>query len=516
MPPLSEAKLRAGWQEAGGLLGTARAQSRLGTAWSLPATGPSWGARYGGPMAPRWSVRQVLDLAPDASSAQAARRLANPRPWSDLGCTQSLVWGKCNGSAKSPYQVVVDLAGPSARCTCPSRKFPCKHGLALLLLWATGQSGLAREEGSADDEASTDEESGVLRALGTAAPGGRARRSGGPGGARRTTRRLPPGGGSPEAKAKRAAEREATMSAGLDDFGLWLSDLAREGLAAARRHPYSYWDTAAARLVDAQVPGLADRARSVPALAHSGEDWAELLLGEMGRWFTALQAWRRRHELEADLREDLRTFLGVARRRHEVEAAGTTEGRWILTGVRLGGDERLRSQRTWLWDAEHREWVLLLDFAAAGATLEVAGVVGAVVEGRLALYPGAKPVRGLLCGERRAVSSARELPATGSVRQALALGAEWLAANPFLERFPASLAGVTVAPADGATGAADAKGGTGLVVDGGGDALPLASGTDLWPLLALTGGEAVDLFGEVEGGHMYPVTVAVEGRLVGL
>jgi uncharacterized Zn finger protein len=27
--------------------------------------------------------------------------------------------------------VSVDLSGPAFRCTCPSRKFPCKHGLAL-------------------------------------------------------------------------------------------------------------------------------------------------------------------------------------------------------------------------------------------------------------------------------------------------------------------------------------------------------------------------------------------------
>lgn len=67
----------------------------------------------------RWSVKQVHGLAPDARSVSAARALANPRTWSDLGCTHALVWGKCQGSGKQPYQVTVDLHDPAFKCTCP-------------------------------------------------------------------------------------------------------------------------------------------------------------------------------------------------------------------------------------------------------------------------------------------------------------------------------------------------------------------------------------------------------------
>ena len=34
----------------------------------------------------------------------------------------------------SPYRTVADLAGPASKCTCPSRKFPCKHALGLMLV----------------------------------------------------------------------------------------------------------------------------------------------------------------------------------------------------------------------------------------------------------------------------------------------------------------------------------------------------------------------------------------------
>ena len=84
----------------------------------------------------RWTVDDVLKLAPDATSAGAARRLSRSAVWSQAGSSGSLLWGKCQGSAREPYQVTIDLNEPSFRCTCPSRKLPCKHSLGLLLLFA--------------------------------------------------------------------------------------------------------------------------------------------------------------------------------------------------------------------------------------------------------------------------------------------------------------------------------------------------------------------------------------------
>lgn len=82
----------------------------------------------------RWTPQQVAGAAPDASSLAAARRLARPGPWSETGSTETLLWGKCQGSGRTPYQVSIDLTGPAFRCSCPSRKFPCKHGLGLMVL----------------------------------------------------------------------------------------------------------------------------------------------------------------------------------------------------------------------------------------------------------------------------------------------------------------------------------------------------------------------------------------------
>ncbi len=86
---------------------------------------------------------QVLALAPDASSAKAATGLLADGKWDTLGADARALWGECKGSGAKPYQVQVELGALASRCSCPSRKFPCKHGLALMLMYAQGNPRFA-------------------------------------------------------------------------------------------------------------------------------------------------------------------------------------------------------------------------------------------------------------------------------------------------------------------------------------------------------------------------------------
>src|SRR5438132_14014283 len=104
-------------------------------------------------------------------------------------------------------------------------------------------------------------------------------------------------------------------------------------MASARHQPFAFWDAAAARLVDAQMPGLADRVRALPALLHSTGDWADRLLAELARGYLAVSAWRRRDDLPDDVVADLRVVLGWARRGGEVRERGErVTARWAGGG----------------------------------------------------------------------------------------------------------------------------------------------------------------------------------------
>src|SRR5262245_55541108 len=83
-----------------------------------------------------WTVDQILALAPDSQSAKAGNQLATLRKWDRLGRNQQSIWGECQGSGEKPYQTRIDLSEPAFQCSCPSRKFPCKHALGLWLLAA--------------------------------------------------------------------------------------------------------------------------------------------------------------------------------------------------------------------------------------------------------------------------------------------------------------------------------------------------------------------------------------------
>jgi len=442
-----------------------------------------------------WTVDDVLRLAPDAASAGAARRLSLSAVWSQAGSSGSLLWGRCQGSAREPYQVTIDLDEPSFRCTCPSRKHPCKHGLGLLLLWAEGGGSVA------DDARPADFAADWVRRLAARGTGGAAAALGGGG-------RGGAGAPDPEAQARRLAQRIETMSAGIEEFERWLLDLVRQGLASARHQPYAFWDAAAARLVDAQMPGLADRVRALPGLLHSAGDWAERLLAELARGYLAVSAWRRRDVLPDDVLADLRVVLGWPRRVDDVlERGERVTDRWAVMGLAREADTRLQSQRTWLFGERTGRWAMILDFAAAGATLAVAEVLGSVVEAEVALYPGSEPRRALFTGDRSVVGSADRRPdLAGGVDAALDRVAGWTAANPFADRFPVALTGVVPV----------LDGGRRMVAEPGGAALPLRGDGGVLTLLAVSGGAPVDVFGEWDGFALTPLSVRSGGVLVGL
>ena len=81
------------------------------------------------------SLDKIERLAPDQASLSAAKKLLKPAQWPTLATDgDGLVWGECQGSGATPYRIAVTEADAGYKCTCPSRKFPCKHSLALIWL----------------------------------------------------------------------------------------------------------------------------------------------------------------------------------------------------------------------------------------------------------------------------------------------------------------------------------------------------------------------------------------------
>jgi hypothetical protein len=116
----------------------------------------------------------VQRAAPDAGSLQNGRDLVRKKAFSQLGVSADGTWlfARCKGSGKEPYSVSVDLANdatPVGRCNCPSRKFPCKHALGLMLAYLANPGQFAKAEPSPDLAAKREKQ--VARAEKKAAAG---------------------------------------------------------------------------------------------------------------------------------------------------------------------------------------------------------------------------------------------------------------------------------------------------------------------------------------------------------
>ena len=181
------------------------------------------------------TFERIEALAPDQASLAAARKLLKPAMWPKLAEGEELVWGECQGSGATPYRVAVSEADAGYKCTCPSRKFPCKHALALMWMRADRSTSfapatvpdwvkdwLSRRRGTSNSASETDEEAKpktkpsirlteIPEAEVDADPKAEQRAA--------------------AARERNRLEREAAVLAGLEDLDTWLSDQVQHGMA---------------------------------------------------------------------------------------------------------------------------------------------------------------------------------------------------------------------------------------------------------------------------------------------
>jgi hypothetical protein len=439
----------------------------------------------------RWSADQVLSLAPDASAQRAARALAGDKGWCETGFSADddlppTVWGLCQGSGTTPYQTCVDLTEPAYRCSCPSRKFPCKHTLAILLRWSADQVPAAPAPAWVREwQASRAER--VSRAVTRA----EAARNGGEGNGR-------------AAGEKAAVRRAERVAAGLGELDAWLVDQLRGGLAGASRLGYSHWDAMAARLIDAQAPGAARLVRNLAD--HAGDP--ERLLAEMGLLRLLAAGFGRLEALPPELAATLRLRAGLPVAAETVLAGAPVRDRWQVLGVRDEPENDLMVRRVWLRGARTGRAALVLSFAGPGQVFVTDLVLGTELDADMCFYPD--HVRVLIARRHAPAAPVAAVAAARPPEAALREYAEALAADPWLERWPMVLAGVVPARAAGADGRWCLAG-----TDGEGVPVDPAVGAP-WRLVAVAAGRPVTVAGEWTAAGLRPLSVWADDRLVRL
>ena len=354
------------------------------------------------------SLETVQDLAPDQASLNAAKKLLTPSKWPLRGQSTSVntIWGQCQGSGSKPYLPVIDVANYKYKCTCPSRKFPCKHVLALMWQYSLDASEfpeggppewvndwLGRRKNTAGGHKQTEDNQPKPKKSIALVEAQQAQEL------------------SPEeqlkkekAKEKRAAQLKAstnaTITAGLIEFQQWIDDQLRTGIGTFTKEINERCRRIASRLVDAKATNLASRIDEFPAKIYAlpAEQQFHAVFKELGQLILLCEAW-----FTDEDSPDVRRSIATAENREQTlnsKLVLRKQGVWETVGEKIATRrDGLISHATWLIKVDETIpcFALLQDYYPVSAGKREAGLtIGTQIKGELAFYPSKKPLRALL------------------------------------------------------------------------------------------------------------------------
>lgn len=358
---------------------------------------------------------QIIQLAPDAASVKAGRGLATKTKWILLEHSDRAIWGHCQGSGKTPYQTVIDIQNIAFKCSCPSRKFPCKHGLGLLLLYAA-QTDLFKE---------ADEPDWVSAWL--------AKRE-----EKAEKKEQKAKNDTPideAAQAKRQAMRHQKVLNGINDLEIWMKDLLRNGLINVPEQAYKLFDNMARRMVDAQAPGLANRLKAMQEINFYDESWKYNLTDQLGKLYLLMKSYRNLDSQTQDWQNEIRTQIGYPQSKEEVLNGEAIADHWVILHKRSQKINELNSETYWMYGQRSERFAIYLSFTMPGTLPELSLVPGSIYEGSLCFYKGIGTLRALF---KKCVLSPKTFTPNfcPNLKEATTLYRNAMKLNPFLENIP--------------------------------------------------------------------------------
>jgi hypothetical protein len=317
---------------------------------------------------------QILLLAPDESSKKAGKDLANSSKWVTRCASAEAVWGECQGSGSKPYQTSIDLSNLAFKCSCPSRKFPCKHGIALGLLFARSGANFSGSDAPAwvvewiNKRAQKEEKKTELKEKPV----------------------------DEVAQAKRQAAREQKVADGIEELLRWMRDIVRNGILNVPEKGYPFWEGASRRMVDAQAPGLAGIVRSLGNTNFFKEGWQTTFLDNLLNLYLLAKSFQNKDNLSPLLQQDIRTWIGFTVSGEELKEDAGVLDTWLVVGKQVTDDDNLTVERNWLYGSNTKQFALVLQFVIRGQGATLLLSPGMAIEAELVFYPSVAPLRALI------------------------------------------------------------------------------------------------------------------------
>lgn len=314
---------------------------------------------------------QILNLAPDEPSRKAGKALTSVANWVSVGANERALWGECKGSGSKPYQTQIDLATLSFKCSCPSLKFPCKHGLGLMLRYIKEPSFFT--ENTMPDW--------VAEWIS------------------KRTERLEKQAEKKEksvdeaAQAKRQQAREQKINDGIEELMLWMKDMIRHGLLAVPEKGHLLFANMSRRMVDAQAPGLARMVAAAGEINFFEEGWQQQLLDQLARIYLVASGFKNQEKIGSLLKQDIRTFIGFPQSQDSLANEPAVQDHWLVLAKEQIEEDTMTTERCWLYGMQSDKYALVLQFLIRGQGGQFNLTPGVTINAELIFYPSVLPLR---------------------------------------------------------------------------------------------------------------------------
>ncbi len=370
--------------------------------------------------------QQILALAPDDASAKAGTQLSNPNNWV-LKCAHALaLWGECQGSGKTPYKTSIDLTNIAFKCSCPSRKFPCKHGIGLLLMFGAKPAAF-----NVVQNLPTEVEEWITKRATVGATLVVAQE-------KKTI--------DETAQQKRIEARQKKIIDGIEELQTWLKDVVRTGIMNVPQDPYKFASNIIARMNDAQATGLAYQLKKIAKINFYAEGWQKELTKILSKTYVLSEAYRRDvacnvsselSNVSLDLqREDLNTLIGWTKNKEIVLQSDSVHDFWAVLSKTTEEEDNLTTESIWLRGERTERFAQILNFYGYGQRSENLISVGTTLDAELVYYPSAFPQRALIKTQQYKNQNVDEVHGVSSIEAIKNSFAEIISTSPFIERVP--------------------------------------------------------------------------------
>ncbi|MEO1449751.1 MAG: SWIM zinc finger family protein [Bacteroidota bacterium] len=343
---------------------------------------------------------QIQQLAPKESAFKAGKKLGHAQKWESLARSERAIWGSIKGSGKKPYLTQIDTTNLAYKCTCPSRQFPCKHAIGLLLVLSQDQAAIApteepeyvadwmdkrtqRAEKIDKEEKELTEEEKQKKST---------------------------------AKAKRQHSKLELTLAGVAELKLWLKDLMRIGILELPNRPPGYFDALMKRMVDAKAPRLAGWIRALRDLPFKDQHlWQNGAIDIISKLFLLIKAAENLDQYPKADQQAIQGLLGWTFNQKEIAAdenSRSVKDQWLVLGSEEEIQDDLTILRYWLYGLASGEDALIIRFQNkfTNSTQEIPLVDGSVTEAELVFHPGLVPHRAFIKKQKEVHLSLPHLP----------------------------------------------------------------------------------------------------------